>query len=93
MYRLRELREDADLSQKEVAKRLFLHTMQFFRYESGQSDVPLQLAIRIAELYNVSIDYLAGISNRKREQSPEQNRDVLFAQRIKKDYEETYKAK
>lgn len=59
--RLRDLRNDKDLTQAEVAKIFFMQTTQYRRYESGQSDLPLQLAKKFAEYYNVSIDYIAGI--------------------------------
>ena len=63
--RIRDLREDADLTQKQVADKLFLHLTQYRRYERGESEVPLNIAINIAKLYNVSLDYIAGLSNDK----------------------------
>ncbi len=64
--RVRDLREDADLTQKQVAEKLFLHLTQYRRYECGDSELPLNIAINIAKLYNVSLDYIAGISDDKR---------------------------
>lgn len=64
--RLRDLREDADLTQKQVADTLYMHLTQYRRYESGESELPMNIAINIAHLYNVSLDYIAGISNNKR---------------------------
>lgn len=63
--RVRDLREDADLTQKQAADKLFLHLTQYRRYECGESEIPLNIAINIAKLYNVSLDYLAGLTNDK----------------------------
>ena len=63
--RIRDLREDADLTQKQVADKLYMHLTQYRRYECGESEVPLNIAINIAKLYNVSLDYIAGLSNEK----------------------------
>ncbi len=61
--RLRDLREDHDFTQKQVADKLYMHTTQYRRYESGERTVPLDTAIALCRLYNVSLDYLAGISD------------------------------
>lgn len=100
IYRLRDLREDRDLSQKEVAKQMFLHTTQYQRYENGDSDLPLEWAIRFAKFYDVSIDYLAGIISVPKPyiqdvpnpaKAIENNRkDIAFAKKIKILYEKTY---
>ncbi len=60
--RLRDLREDHDLTQKEVAENLYMHTTQYRRYENGERTVPLDTAIALCKLYNVSLDYLAGLT-------------------------------
>ena len=64
--RVRDLREDADMTQKEVAEKLYLHLTQYRRYECGESEIPLNIAISIACLYDVSLDYIAGITNEKK---------------------------
>jgi len=64
--RVRDLREDADMTQKQAAEKLFLHLTQYRRYECGESEIPLHIAINIARLYNVSIDYIAGLSDDKK---------------------------
>ena len=64
--RVRDLREDADFTQKQAAEKLFLHLTQYRRYECGESEIPLHIAINIAKLYNVSLDYIAGLSDDKR---------------------------
>ena len=63
--RIRDLREDADMTQKQVADKLFLQLTQYRRYECGDSEIPLNIAINIARLYNVSLDYIAGLSEHK----------------------------
>lgn len=59
--RIRDLREDRDLTQKELAEILYMQTTQYRRYESGERSIALELAVQLAEYYGVSIDYLAGI--------------------------------
>ena len=59
--RLKDLRQDKDLTQAEVAKIFFLQVTQYRRYENGESDLPLEWAKKFAQYYNVSIDYIAGI--------------------------------
>lgn len=59
--RLRDLREDKDLTQAKVAKLFYLQITQYRRYENGESDLPLEWAKKFARFYNVSIDYIAGL--------------------------------
>ena len=61
--RLRDLREDMDLTQAEVAKIFFLQVTQYRRYENGESDLPLEWAKKFAKYYKVSIDYIAGLTD------------------------------
>lgn len=63
--RIRDLREDLDLTQKQVADSLYMHLTQYRRYETGASEVPFWAAIKLAQKYNVSLDYLSGLSNIK----------------------------
>lgn len=66
MYqRIRDLREDADLTQRELAKALYMHTTTYVRYETGEREIPLNVAIMLAKYYNVSLDYLAGLTDCK----------------------------
>ena len=62
--RIRNLREDRDLTQKQVADILFMQLTQYRRYESGERELPLDLAITLSDFYNVPIDYIAGISDK-----------------------------
>ena len=59
--RLRDLRQDKDLTQLQIAEIFAMQPTQYRRYENGESDLPLELAKRFARYYNVSIDYIACI--------------------------------
>ncbi|MBQ8765451.1 MAG: helix-turn-helix transcriptional regulator [Clostridia bacterium] len=61
--RIRDLREDNDLTQEHLANRLNLHLTQYRRYETGESEVPVHIVKELALFYNVSSDYLIGITN------------------------------
>ena len=63
--RIRDLREDADLTQSEIAKIIHMHKTTYVRYESGEREIPLNIAILLAKYYKVSLDYLAGIKDNK----------------------------
>lgn len=59
--RIRALREDKDMSQKEIAERLHVSQATYSRYECGKLDIPTQILIQLAMLHKVSIDYLLGL--------------------------------
>lgn len=63
--RIKDLREDADKTQKQVADDMYMHVSQYRRYESGEREIPLSFAIALSKYYNVSIDYIAGLTNEK----------------------------
>ena len=64
MYkRIKDLREDHDLSQIEVSKILHVSQSTYSRYESGFLDLPSEILIALAELYNVSTDYILGLKD------------------------------
>ena len=63
--RIRDLREDADLTQKQVAEILLRDQSLYSKYERGERELPLSLAIRLADLYQVSLDYLTGRTTTK----------------------------
>lgn len=65
-YRIRDLREDADLSQEQVAKLLSVSQTTYSRYETGKLDIPSQSLINLANHYSTSIDYLLNLTNEKR---------------------------
>lgn len=60
--RIRELREDKDLTQKQVAEKLYMHTTQYRRYESGERTPPLDMAVALSKLYGVSVDYISNLT-------------------------------
>ena len=61
--RIRDLREDHDLTQRQVADMLGMHQPQYFRYEQGYRDIPTDILIRLSEYYGVSVDYLLGLTD------------------------------
>ena len=61
--RIRDLREDHDMTQKEVAKKLNCSQQVYSNYELGQRDIPTDILIKLSALYNVSSDYILEISN------------------------------
>lgn len=63
--RLRDLREDKDKLQKEIAEEFKTNVTQYRRYESGEREPPFEFIIKIAKYYNVSLDYIAGLTNDK----------------------------
>lgn len=58
--RIRDLREDHDLTQQVVAQYLICDQSVYSKYERGERALPLDLAVKLAELYQVSLDYLVG---------------------------------
>ncbi|MGN0529035.1 MAG: helix-turn-helix domain-containing protein [Eubacterium sp.] len=59
MYkRIRELREDNDYKQTDLAKYLNCTQVSYSRYENGQREVPIETLIKLSDFYNVSIDYI-----------------------------------
>lgn len=61
--RLKDCREDKDLNQKEVAEILDTFQTHYSKYERGERELPMHLFIKLAKFYNVSLDYLAGLTN------------------------------
>ena len=61
--RIRDLREDKDLTQGVVAERLLCDQSLYSKYERGQRELPLRLAVQLAEYYGVSVDYLVGLTD------------------------------
>ena len=70
MYqRIRDLREDRDLNQTQVAQYLGMSQTGYSKYETGENDIPSAVLIKLASFYNTSIDYLLGQTD-KRERYP-----------------------
>ena len=64
MYpRLRDLREDHDLTQTKIAKILGMSQTGYSKYETGENDIPTAILIKLARYYNTSIDFLLGETN------------------------------
>lgn len=61
--KLKDLREDHDLSQKQVAEYLGMKQPQYSRYERGLRELPTDVLIRLAQLYKTSTDYILGLTN------------------------------
>lgn len=64
--RLRDLREDKDLKQENIAEIIKISLRQYGLYERGKAEIPLEKALVLAEFYNVSLDYIAGRTNEKK---------------------------
>ena len=58
--RIRDLREDNDLTQQQISKILLCDQSLYSKYERGERDIPVALLIKLADYYNTSIDYLVG---------------------------------
>lgn len=76
--RLRDLREDADKTQSDIAEVLGTTAQYYGRYEKGETELPLSRAIQLADYYNVSLDYLAGRSVFKRETALTEDEERLL---------------
>jgi len=61
--RIRDLREDSDLTQKELAKALNCSQQVYSNYELGQLDLPTDIIIKLSYFYKVSVDYILGITD------------------------------
>ena len=58
--RVRDLREDSDKTQKQIAELLNMHLTVYQRYERGERELPLWAAIKLADYYDITLDYLVG---------------------------------
>ena len=61
--RIRDMREDRDMTQTEIAKMLGMSQTGYSKYETGENDIPTAVLICLAKFYNTSIDYLLGETN------------------------------
>lgn len=68
-HRIKDLREDADLTQMEISQQLNISQRAYSHYENGTRDIPTNILINIADFYNVSIDYLLERTNNKQLQN------------------------
>ena len=66
MYRrIRDLREDRDLTQKQIAQYLGMSQTGYSKYETGENDIPTAVLIKLADFYHTSTDYLLGRTDKK----------------------------
>ena len=66
MYpRIRDLRQDMDLSQKEFAKLLGMSQTGYSKYETGENAIPTEILIKLADIHHTSVDYLLGRTNKR----------------------------
>lgn len=65
-HRIKDLREDKDISQTTLAKILGMSQTGYSKYETGENDIPTSILIKLAEFHNTSIDYLLNLTNEKR---------------------------
>ena len=68
--RLKEIREDSDIKQKEIAEYLHIKQNTYSQYENGQRQIPLDMLVQLSKFYNTSVDYLLGLTKTK-ERYPE----------------------
>ena len=64
--RLKDLREDCDIKQIQLAKYLNIKQNTYSQYENGQRQIPLDLLIKLAKYYNTSTDYLLGLTDERK---------------------------
>ena len=64
--RIRDLREDNDLTQRAIADYLHIKQNTYSQYENGQRQIPIDCLIALAKLYNISVDYILGLTDEKR---------------------------
>lgn len=62
-HRIRDLREDHDLTQTEIAKILNMSQTGYSQYEIGKNDIPTKILIELSKYYGTSVDYLLGLTN------------------------------
>ena len=75
--RLRDLREDADMNQTEIAKSLSMSQTGYSKYETGENDIPTAVLIKVADYYNTNIDYILGRTDEKKPLPPStRNKDL-----------------
>ncbi len=79
MYKLKYLRESELLTQKQIVEKIFCGQRAYSYYETGERDIPTQTLIRLADFYNVSVDYILGRTEPP--QKEQVNRVLLFMRR------------
>lgn len=78
--RIRDLREDKDKTQSDIAKVLDVHLTQYRRWELGETEIPVHKLIELCEFYKVSVDYILGINNKVQQGTTIGRPLVLYSQ-------------
>ena len=63
--RIQDLRTDADMSQKQLSEILHISQRSYSHYETGSCNIPVEMLIRLANYYDISVDYLVGRTDKK----------------------------
>ena len=63
--RIQDLRTDADMSQKQLSEMLHISQRSYSHYETGSRNIPVEMLIRLANYYDISVDYLVGRTDKK----------------------------
>ncbi len=63
--RLRDIREDSDMTQRKIADLLHIRQNTYCQYENGQRQIPIDCLIKLSKIYNVSVDYILGLTDVK----------------------------
>lgn len=61
--RIRDIREDRDLTQKQIADFLHIRQNTYSQYENGHRQIPVEILVKLAQYYNTSVDYLLGMTD------------------------------
>lgn len=76
--RLKDLREDRDLTQEELAKKLHMKREQYRRYETGINEIKASHIIMFAKFYNVSTDYILGLTDNPNKEWNIKNQNIIY---------------
>lgn len=87
MRRLKDLREDHDLKQADVAAHLGISQQYYQCYESGKNELPLRHGIALAKFYNVSLDYIVGLSDIPHPVDGKDNAELVKMRELIKKYD------
>ena len=79
-HRIKDLREDNDKTQAEIAEYLGTSAQHYGKYELGHAEIPFERAVMLARYYDVSLDYIAGLTNDKKSLSGYDNDDAAKLQ-------------
>lgn len=75
--RLKDLREDHDYTQSELASMLGISQRGYSHYEKGDNDIPTEILIRLSEIYQTSTDYILGLSNQRMKDSQRNEKEKI----------------